>query len=149
MPEETERFRPWIQVAAFCQTALKETTGSLSIIRIIDRITIPALMLNTQPTLPITLAVVIKSGFMRGSAKIGIRQNNPSGKTLPPIEASALFEGDDRGIELIINMGLQVTEEGLYWFDIFVNSELFTRVPLRVVSQHIAVPGTPQAPPAG
>jgi hypothetical protein len=157
--EETERFRPWVQMAVFCQNALKENTGNLSIIRVIERVTIPAQMVaqvagqTQQPlTLPITLVVVLKSGFMKGSANIGIRQNTPSGKTLPPIEASALFEGDDRGIELVINMGLQVTEEGLYWFDVLVNSELFTRVPLRVLYQQIVVPGAlgiQQGPPMG
>ena len=72
MPEEVERYRPWVQLAAFCQTAIQENNGTLSIIRMLDRITVPAQLASAQAvTIPITMVVIFKSGFMRGSAKIG------------------------------------------------------------------------------
>lgn len=47
-----------------------------------------------------------------------------------------LFEGDDdRGNALIAQMNFVANQEGLYWFDVHLNEELATRMPLRVAYQ--------------
>ena len=49
-----------------------------------------------------------------------------------------LFEGEDRGANLILPTDFEVDEEGLYWFDILVDDRLMTRIPMRVLYQPIA-----------
>jgi len=134
-------YRPLLQIATFCQTALLETSGVLSIIRCIDRYTVQSATPEMpSTTVDLTLVVVFKSGFMRGKAMIGIRGFTPTQKALAPVEMPVLLEGDDRGPGLVIPMALTFDEEGLYWFDILADGELVTRVPLRLMYQQIAQP---------
>lgn len=134
MPEES--YKPQLQIATFCQSALQEINGSLSIIRLIDRHMIQGSQREMLPTnIETTLVIVMKSGFMRGKAMIGVQGNTPSGKQMPMIQLPVLFEGEDRGVGLIMPMNIAIDEEGLYWFDISVDGERFTRVALRVLYQ--------------
>ena len=65
----------------------------------------------------------------------------PSGKQLPPIvETNALFEGDERGTITAGPLPLIATEEGLYWFDVYVEEDLLTRIPLRLIYQRLPMP---------
>ncbi len=148
MPEEVEHFRPWVQIAAFCQTAIQEVNGSLSLIRIVDRFAVAGQTPEMPPTnVQLTLVVILKSGFMRSRATITIRPNTPLGTSLPSVELPALFEGDDRGVAVVMPMGMLVKDEGVYWFDVLVDNELFSRIPLRVMYQRIVIGGQPPQPP--
>ncbi|MBT9331305.1 DUF6941 family protein [Paracidobacterium acidisoli] len=140
MPETTETFRPFVQIAAFCQLALNEANGALSVVRVMDRIGIQGIAPTMQPV-PVqnlTLVIVLKSGFMRGSSTVKIIPRTPSGEDLPGNELSALFEGEDRGVGIVMPIGLIAKEEGLYWFDIQVDSVSVTQIPLRIVYQRIS-----------
>lgn len=142
MPDEGEHFRPYVQVAAFCHAAIQEANGPLSIIRLIDRYMVGGTTPDMPPTrLDLTLVVILKAGFMRGKSEVSIRPIMPSGKEQPTINATVLFEGEERGVQLIAQMGMLVQEEGLYWFDVSVNGDLATRIPLRVIYQRVQVGG--------
>lgn len=153
MPDDISEMRPWVQVAAFCNLALQDTTGALSVIRIFDRYTV----VGTTPEMPpsniqMTLVIVFKSGAMIGNFSIGVRPVTPTGQQMPAMEFPGLFEGYERGVQVILPMGMLVQEQGLYWFDVLVDNQLFTRIPLRVMYQRIpqgfAASGTPPGPPS-
>ncbi|HUA83480.1 MAG TPA: hypothetical protein VMB85_06435 [Bryobacteraceae bacterium] len=128
---------PYVHVAAFCQTALNEANGVLSLIRLIDRYPIVGQTKEMQPTtINITLAVVLKSGNMTGSATLSIKPMKPDGNPMPPLNVPVLFEGMERGVGIITQMQLALTEPGLYWFDVFIDEVvLLTRIPLRILYQ--------------
>lgn len=133
---------PYLQVAVLCEKVLQEKDGVLSAIRIVDRIVMTASGVGApqqMPPVPISLTalLVFKSGSARGNHQVKIRPTLPSGRILQEISLPMLLEGDDRGVNLIANIGLQAREEGLYWFDIVVDDELATRIPLRIVYQRI------------
>lgn len=144
---------PYVQIAAFCHTAMIENTGALSIIRITDRIGVAGFTAEMAPTtIQVTLAIVLKSGFLRNQAKIIVRAITPSQQLLPNIEFPVLFEGDERGVQLVIPMGFVVQESGLYWFEVLIEEQILTRIPLRVLYQQLAAPpglapGTPPGTP--
>jgi hypothetical protein len=71
----------------------------------------------------------------------------PTGKRLPGPEVTVLFEGDERGVALILPVGIVAEEEGLYWFDVILEGDTLTRIPLRVMYQKIQQQGTPFPPP--
>ncbi len=155
MPDEIQG--PYVQVAAFCQTAMIENTGAVSVIRITDRVGVAGITAEMGPTpIQITLIIILKSGFMRTQSKISVRPIPPNQGQMPPLEFPALFEGDDRGVQLVMPMGFVAQEQGLYWFEIAVEGLMLTRIPLRVMYQQImappggfAFPGTPPGiPPA-
>jgi hypothetical protein len=147
MAETGNHFRPYVQIAAFCQAALQEAAGTLSLIRITDRVGVTGTTEEMHPSQiqGLTLVVVLKSGFMRGRSNVTIRPNSPSGEVLPTVEMTVLFEGDERGVGIILPMAMIAKEEGLYWFDVLVDEDLFTRIPLRVIYQRLPRLGAPPA----
>ena len=57
------------------------------------------------------------------------------------MDIPVLFEGDDdRGPAIEIPLGWTANEEGVFWWDLYVNDVLVTRMPLRVVYQQMRMP---------
>ncbi len=142
VPEQKELYRAYLQIAVFCEKVLHEADGVISLIRVVDRFTVH----GTTPemgnhVLHFTIVILFKAGFLRGKQKLHIRPISPQKAELPAMEIPTLFEGDeDRGSGTIAQMDFVVNEEGLYWFDVHLNDELVTRMPLRVIYQQIATP---------
>jgi len=90
--------------------------------------------------------VSLKSGTAKGRFKVKIRPEAPSGELLPAIEVPVLFEGEERGVNLILQIAIQAEHEGLYWFDVFLEEGRLTRIPLRVVYQPQRVGGPTSEP---
>lgn len=133
---------PYLQVAVLCEKVLQEKDGVLSAIRIVDRIVMTASGVGApqqMPPVPINLTalLVFKSGSATGNHQVKIRPVLPSGRFLQELSAPMFLEGEDRGANLVVNIGIQAIEEGLYWFEILVDDELATKVPLRLVYQRI------------
>jgi len=125
---------PYVQLAAFCNTTIQEANGNISIIRIADRYQIVGETPELQSgQVNLTLAVILKSGNMQGSSTLTIRPITPTGTQLPEVKVSVLFEGLERGVGLITQMGLAVKETGLFWFDVLIDGVELTRIPLRIL----------------
>lgn len=133
--------RPWVQVAAICHTALLENTGQMSVIRITDRIAVAGVtpQMQAQP-IQLTMAISIKSGEMHGQYNIRIRVTSPQGQETMGQEIMFLFEGGDRGVQSVIPIAMVITETGTYWFDVLLEEEVLTRVPLTVLYQRMQLP---------
>jgi|SRR5271157_2688105 len=141
---------PFVSVACICQTPLQEANGQLSIIRIMDRIQVAGVTPTMQPQSlqHLVLVVILRSGTLGENQKIRIVPVKPDGTNLPENEVTVLFEGNDRGPALIMPVALVATEAGLYWFDVYWESQLLTRIPLRVQYQRMqALPFQPPQPP--
>lgn len=142
---------PYVRMAALCERVLQEKDGVLSIIRVIDRFTIttsgPAAPAEMPPgNIQFTIVVVLTSGAVRGKYNLRIVPTSPSGKELSELSAGVLLEGEDRGVNVVLNGQMLVSEEGLYWFDVFAEEQLLTRIPLRLVYQRLSqgqLPGSP------
>jgi hypothetical protein len=147
MPDESIA-GPFVSVACVCQMPMQEVTGQLSIIRIMDRVGIVGTtpQMQPQPLQNLVLVVILRSGILRENHKVKIVPVGPGEKKLPANEMSVLFEGDDRGPALILPVSLVATEEGLYWFDVYLEEQLLTRIPLRVIYQRLQSPFPFQPP---
>lgn len=131
---------PFVGAALICEKVLKETDGVASFIRVVDRINVqgPTDELPPNMVIPLALVLNLKVGDARGKHKVTFRPETPSGQTLPEVSLQVLFEGDgDRGVNVNLNYGLKVEHEGLHWFDVFVDSEMITRIPLRIIYRKI------------
>lgn len=129
---------PYLTMAVLCERVLQEQDGVLSAIRIIDRITQSAEgpgAPDEMPPFPIQLTALLsfKSGEARGRRKVTLRPEDPSGHQLKGAEMPLLFEGEDRGMNVILQIGLVAEYEGLYWIDVLLDQERVTRMPLRVI----------------
>jgi len=140
---------PYLAAAFLCEKVLVEKDEVLSAIRIVDRI-IHTARAEIMPPLNVDLRLllVFKSGPAHGSRNVTVRLAQPSGRVQQPVMLPIFLEGGDgdRGANLLIEVRFQALEDGLYWFDILLNEELITRVPLRIVYQRLTV-GTSGATP--
>lgn len=143
---------PYLQAAVFCEKVLQEKDGVVSLIRVVDRLIFMAS--GAEPpekmppmTLTTTAFLAFKSGIAKGSSTIKLVPIDPDGKRMTQ-EAllPVFFEGDDQGSNVTLNLTLQMKQEGLYWFEVYLDERLVTRMPLRVVYQRMRLgtqPGTP------
>jgi hypothetical protein len=134
MPNESSG--PFLAAAVFCEKVLREGDGVLSAIRIVDRYTVSGQADEMpQAVISTTLLLILKAGVMRGKAKVRILPRTPSGEPLAEMAFDQLFEGDDRGIAIAAALNFPVTQEGLYWFDVAVEQQILTSMPLRILYQ--------------
>jgi len=142
---------PFLAAALLCENILEEKDGVLSAIRIVDRIIHGARGPNPpedMPPVPVNLRALIslKSGAARGRFAVGIVLEKPSGQREPAVEIPVLLEGEDRGANLNIALAFQAELEGLYWFEVQLDGQPITRMPLRLIYQRLSLGGGSPAP---
>jgi hypothetical protein len=141
---------PFVSVACICQTPLQEANGQLSIIRVTDRVQVVGITpkMQPQPLQHLFLVLIMRSGSLRESHMIKIVPVTPQQQKLQPTETSVLFEGDERGPGVITPLSILATEEGLYWFEVYLEQQFLTKIPLRVQYQRMQASPfpTPQPP---
>src|SRR4051812_32803307 len=96
MPED--RGGPYVQAAVFCRMILTEDTNVLSVIRIIDTITIPSAP-PAEPDSPrrgvrTNLMVMFRAGSFVGDADFELIARHPDGSEEPFGTQSYRFEGE-------------------------------------------------------
>ena len=148
---------PYLAAAILCEKILVEADGVKSAIRIIDRINHTVVGPDPPKAMEafdyqLNLLLKFKSGMARGPMSLEVRFMKPSGESPSPTRQTVNFEGeDDRGVDIIANLQLKLDQAGLHWFDISLEGERVTRVPLRVVylSQVRQVTAPPEGPSPG
>jgi len=134
---------PYVSLAVLCEKTIEDKMGRLSLINIIDQINIaapqgaPAPEQMPQVAVQIVAVVSLKAGILKGTQNVKLSLVRPDGQIGPSMTTPALFQGDERGTNIITNLGLQFEQDGLYWLDVFVQDSLVTRIPLRVVYQRV------------
>ena len=126
---------PQVAVAAFCERVLQEIDGTLSAIRIIDRVTadLSSVSATQIPGAQITILIALKyaGGDRKGSVQVVA--NAPSGRRLAGDKVPIEFRGDQTGANVVINTMLALSESGLHWFDVQFEGDTLTRMPLDVI----------------
>jgi hypothetical protein len=128
---------PYVALAVFCERVLREADGSISLIRIIDRITHAERGPNPPSEMPevhfpLELVISLRAGTARGRHDITITPEQPSGETLHPITLSVNLEGEGRGVNVHSRIDIPYRFEGLYWFNVLYDDQVITRIPLQV-----------------
>ncbi len=139
---------PYIQVACFCENVIKDDTGALSIIRIIDTLTSQAKGPEPPEEMPpvniqLKLVLAFKSGTARGRYNLKIVPELPNGSTKDPMIMSVHFDGEEKGANVISNIPFAFEMEGLYWFIVYLDDERFTALPFRIKYSRIVVGSKP------
>jgi len=128
---------PYVQVAAFCERVLTEANQVLSLVRVIDIVTHTERRPDAPKEMPevhypLTLVLMLKSGRARGRHEVTIKPELPSGEFLPPFTLTVQLEGEGRGVNLVSQIDIPYKLEGLYWFNIYFDEVLLTRIPLEI-----------------
>lgn len=137
---------PYLQTAVFCEKVLTEQDGVLSLIRIVDRVTHTRTDPGAPDTLPpfdyqLTLVVTLKSGKATGRHTLKIERQLPSGELQHDQSAQVpvFLEGENRGANIVIEVGARFEMEGVYWYNLSVDDELLTRMPIEIRYARLAV----------
>jgi hypothetical protein len=135
---------PYLHYAVLCEKVLHEADGVLSLIRIIDRITVTIPVTDSAstedlpaPMVPVTFVVSLKSGEFTGLVPLKVGIETPSQSKWPEFETSAQLQGEDQGTVVVLPVQFPARDEGIYWFAVEVAGDVVTRVPLRVVKQMV------------
>jgi hypothetical protein len=133
---------PYIQMAGLCEQVIEDKTGALSLIRVIDTITNTVARPDAPAEMPpityaMKMVIMLKAGRARGRHELKITPEQPSGEIKPSLTRSIHMEGEERGVNHIINMVFTFTMEGLYWFNVYFDDFLLTRIPLRIKYERI------------
>ena len=138
---------PYVQVACFCDMVLQDTTGVLSLIRVVDTLTHtqsgPAPPEEMPPvSYAGKLVVVLKSGKARGRYDLKVVPEAPTGGTKEPLIVTVHFEGEERGASVVADFHTVFEMEGLHWFRVYLEEEELTAIPFRVKYSRMIVGST-------
>ena len=132
------RTGPLVQVAAFCESVIEGKDGTISLIRVIDRMNVSAAGPEAPPDMPpvsrLMMGVVtLKAGNSTGRVDVRIVMEKPSTEKKEIWNGSMLAEGPDRGQNFVMQLNVLFEQEGLYWFHVSADDELLTSMPFRLV----------------
>lgn len=141
---------PYLAAAFLCERVLREVDGVLSCIRVVDRWTVSGPTEDMpQTAIQATMVVIFRSGIHRGQGRLTITPVTPSDQAMSVMDIPLLFEGDeDRGVNVVVPMAFPVRESGVYWFNIALDGQSFSHIPLRVVYHRVAPSQLPPNPHA-
>jgi hypothetical protein len=133
---------PYIGVATFCESVLREENNVVSVLRVVDQLNVGASGPEVPDEMPavatnLWIMLILRRGSARGRHRIKIRPEAPGGEQRNiAIESSVTFGGDEEsGANISIDFrAFLVDREGLWWFDVlFGDAETpIARIPLRV-----------------
>jgi hypothetical protein len=159
MPEsETES--PRIFVSAFlCQDIIREKNEILTAVRIANAITVeptPFEVPSTDGKRSTNLGFPVLNCFIlcsfhadqRVEFDARIKGISPSGAELLPASppTKCTVEGGAIGHTLVVALKLATGIAGDYWIEIYVNENLETKIPMRIIHKQLEVHGSHQAP---
>ena len=130
----------WTIASILCAQVLEEKDGSLSAIRIADRLLVDrpdsSLLINQAIPVASIQGLFVMRGDESGDHTFQVKIISPTGKELQEGEKLQIrLEGPSKGMNLNSRLLLEIREEGLYWIDVYLNDEVSVRVPLEVVFQ--------------
>jgi hypothetical protein len=145
---------PYVTAALICEKVIQEKDGTLSAIRIVDRAelgiqTNDPNVRNVVQAIQLTGLVCIKAGPAKGSGLLTIDIVNPSRKTTRLGQFALDLHGEDQGQNFVLNMVIAPQEDGLHWFDVRVDDQLLSKIPLtllRTAPQVVTVAPTNEPP---
>jgi hypothetical protein len=128
--------KPYLTAALLCERVLQEKDGSLTIVRLADRIQYRiqgrGLPEGIRPAINIQGLLSLKSGPVIGEHTVKLVMEKPDGARKEILAHPVKFQGKDHGQNIILNMGVGIDQDGLYWFDVIFNDETLTRIPLMI-----------------
>lgn len=126
---------PYINLACIAQHVIMSTEGDLSIIGTFDHLIHKikdASEKDTGFSDKFEIVVALVTGNAIGIHEMRIVPELPSGKTKRPLKRKFSLEDHCLGINFDIDTDFRFTEEGCYWFNVYLDNKLFTKIPVSI-----------------
>ncbi|MDP9265283.1 MAG: hypothetical protein M3O91_04075 [Chloroflexota bacterium] len=131
---------------------MEEKDGTLSAFRIVDQIKAelpPDVPSGATLELPVELSllIAIRGGEAGRTHEIGLELHTPDGEQKRLRGAQVTMGGASPGANLNTRLRVLLSKTGRYWFDVLIDGDLVTRVPLMVeVTDAVSAPQPPDQP---
>ena len=137
---------PYLKMACFCERILREVDGVTTVVRVIDRLTHTESKPDAPAEMPpvtyeMKLVIMLIPAKALGRHELKIERELPSGIKDKPIAVTVQMEGGNRGANIVMDIKMTFPLEGLYWFNVYLDDVLFTKLPFQVLYQRISIPG--------
>ena len=124
-------------MVTLAEKILNEVDGTVSLVRLIQRINVRAHGTQVPETLPagrvsLHMYVLLWGGESRGRHMITIRRESPSGLSADIATLPVHLEPGNRSEGIELDLLMDVDQEGLYWFDVVFEGRVLTRTPLEI-----------------
>jgi hypothetical protein len=134
---------PSLRIAALCERVLQEKDGALSLIRIIDRLTITVEGTDVPKELPpgnfaFTAVMSWINGLGNYEAKIHV--DFPDADSFDSPTIPFYLDSLDKIQNVIIRLVIPLKRQGIYWFNFMLGDEVKSKLPLRVIYQRKQIP---------
>ncbi len=132
------RTSPCLGAALVCEKVRVAGDKVPSFMRVVDQVTLPRpaspIPHDSVVAMNLTLVVSFRAGGFGGVLPLKIERIGPSKERVAFIEHPMEFVGklEESSATVGIGMHLKWDGEGVYWFDVFLGSTWYTRVPLRI-----------------
>lgn len=127
---------PYLQMAVLCEKVQIDPDGSASILRVTDQVAIRGDGTNgnwsmAKQVITLSLALSFSPGTNYTRHTVLVRPSDEGSVALDR-ELELDFSGTNRSGNFVLPLELEITNDGLYWFDVYLDGSLVTRVPLHV-----------------
>jgi hypothetical protein len=134
---------PSLRIAALCERVLEEKDGTLSLIRLIDRLVITAQGTNVPKELPpgqapLTAVMSWINGLGNYEAKILV--DFPDGSSFESMTVPFFLDSLDKIQNVIVRLVIPIKRPGIYWFNFMLGDQIKSKLPLRVIYQRKELP---------
>lgn len=155
---------PYLTAAIFCERVIEEKDKILTLVRIMDAVQItlapgaPADFPNDKDRIPVLFdsLIALKAGKSSGDHTVRIDMISPSGKRSESEKRTLTLPSEENGAaNLITHHTISIMQGGLFYFEVFVDDTLATRIPFRIDVLRAEADQSPQPrgdildPPAG
>jgi hypothetical protein len=125
---------PYLLASILCERVLEEKDGSLTAVRLLDRLLIPEPPNDSATIVSLMLLVVLRKGEGSAEHRITFAIRTPSGirNAFPDSQTVSLGKESDEGLNLRVGLSLGIQEEGIHWIDVQMDGATVNRIPLRV-----------------
>ncbi len=86
------------------------------------------------------MVIDLVSGDAKGRSELRLTLETPDGRRRGLARGDIHFDGGNNGTRVNIDLNLEIAQEGVYWFDVFVDDMHLTRIPLEVRYQRLPAP---------
>lgn len=131
---------PYVQAALLCQRVTQpHPNGLITIVGLLDRVVVRAPHgISPHQIAPSIISchavVILKTGSRPGTHRLRLTLMSPSGRALREFSLDIILPDEpDQGVNVVMPIQFTASEEGIYWFDVRLDSETLplTRISFR------------------
>ena len=128
--------KPIVLAALLCDRVLIEADGSVSIIRIADKLIYgkpPQMPEGITPMGQVQFFMALRSGELEGTFPMKLFLLQPNAERNLIAEASLRLAGLDQGQNVTVPINVPIHQDGMNWVEVEFNGEVLTTIPVMVI----------------